>query len=208
MPDNRPNATSRAENRRQDPGDARGGRDRGRTGDRHRRSCAPRPGYVTLDPAYMNTALDDERDHLPRRREGHPALPRHPDRAAGREVDLRRGRLPAHLRPPAQQDASSPSSPTLLTRHSMIHEDMKRFFDGYPATAHPMAILSAMVLSLSSFYPRGARREEPRASIDSDHRAPARRRCGPSRPSRTRSRSASRSSTRRTTSATARTSST
>ena len=35
---------------------------------------------------------------------------------------------------------------TLLTRHSLIHEDMKRFFDGYPATAHPMAILSAMVL--------------------------------------------------------------
>ena len=30
---------------------------------------------------------------------------------------------------------------------------MKRFFDGYPCTAHPMAILSAMVCSLSSFYP-------------------------------------------------------
>jgi citrate synthase len=42
---------------------------------------------------------------------------------------------------------------TLLTRHSLIHEDMKRFFDGYPSTAHPMAILSAMVCSLSSFYP-------------------------------------------------------
>src|SRR5207247_4543773 len=42
---------------------------------------------------------------------------------------------------------------TYLTRHSMIHEDMKRFFDGYPYTAHPMAILSAMVCSLSSFYP-------------------------------------------------------
>src|SRR5436853_3909028 len=41
----------------------------------------------------------------------------------------------------------------LLTRHSMIHEDMRRFFDGYPMTAHPMAILSAMVSSLSSFYP-------------------------------------------------------
>jgi citrate synthase len=40
-----------------------------------------------------------------------------------------------------------------LTRHSMIHEDMKRFFDGYPSTAHPMAILSAMVCSLSAFYP-------------------------------------------------------
>jgi citrate synthase len=35
----------------------------------------------------------------------------------------------------------------------MIHEDMRRFFDGYPMTAHPMAILSAMVTSLSSFYP-------------------------------------------------------
>jgi len=31
---------------------------------------------------------------------------------------------------------------------------MKRFYDGYPGTAHPMAILSAMVLSLSSFYPQ------------------------------------------------------
>ena len=43
---------------------------------------------------------------------------------------------------------------TLLTRHSMIHEDMKRFFDGYPSTAHPMAILSSMVCSLSSYYPQ------------------------------------------------------
>jgi len=40
-----------------------------------------------------------------------------------------------------------------LTRHSMIHEDMKRFFDGYPGTSHPMAVLSAMVVSLSSYYP-------------------------------------------------------
>src|SRR5690606_11883179 len=40
-----------------------------------------------------------------------------------------------------------------LTLHSLIHEDMKHFFDGYPASAHPMAILSAMVCSLSSFYP-------------------------------------------------------
>jgi citrate synthase len=40
-----------------------------------------------------------------------------------------------------------------LTRHSMIHEDMKRFFDDYPSTAHPMAVLSAMICSLSSYYP-------------------------------------------------------
>ena len=41
-----------------------------------------------------------------------------------------------------------------LTYHSMLHEDMKKFFEGFPATAHPMAILSAMVASLSSYYPR------------------------------------------------------
>jgi citrate synthase len=46
-----------------------------------------------------------------------------------------------------------------LTRHSMIHEDMKRFFDGYPSTAHPMAILSAMVCSLSSYYPQALERQ-------------------------------------------------
>jgi len=40
-----------------------------------------------------------------------------------------------------------------LTYHSMLHEDMKKFFEGYPPTAHPMAILSAMVASLSSYYP-------------------------------------------------------
>lgn len=40
-----------------------------------------------------------------------------------------------------------------LTRHSMIHEDMKKFFEGYPPTAHPMAILSSMVTSLSPYYP-------------------------------------------------------
>lgn len=40
-----------------------------------------------------------------------------------------------------------------LTHHSMIHEDMRRVIDAYPATVHPMAILSSMACSLSSFYP-------------------------------------------------------
>lgn len=40
-----------------------------------------------------------------------------------------------------------------LTLHSLIHEDMKKFFEGYPPSAHPMAILSAMVASLSAYYP-------------------------------------------------------
>jgi len=41
----------------------------------------------------------------------------------------------------------------LLTYHSLIHEDMKKFFEGYPPGAHPMAILSSMVSALSTYYP-------------------------------------------------------
>jgi citrate synthase len=41
----------------------------------------------------------------------------------------------------------------LLNQHSMIHEDMREFFSNYPEHSHPMAILSAMAVSLSSFYP-------------------------------------------------------
>ena len=40
-----------------------------------------------------------------------------------------------------------------LTRHSLIHEDMKKFFEGFSSSAHPMAILSAMVASFSTYYP-------------------------------------------------------
>ncbi len=40
-----------------------------------------------------------------------------------------------------------------LSHHSMIHEDMKKFFEGFPPSAHPMAVLAAMISSLSGFYP-------------------------------------------------------
>jgi citrate synthase len=40
-----------------------------------------------------------------------------------------------------------------LAHHSLIHEDMKKFFEGYSANAHPMGILSSMVNSLSAYYP-------------------------------------------------------
>jgi citrate synthase len=40
-----------------------------------------------------------------------------------------------------------------LTYHSLLHEDMKKFFEGYPTSAHPMAMLSSMVASLSTYYP-------------------------------------------------------
>jgi citrate synthase len=41
----------------------------------------------------------------------------------------------------------------LLNKHSLLHVDMRNFFRDYPQEAHPMSILSAMVASLSAFYP-------------------------------------------------------
>lgn len=39
-----------------------------------------------------------------------------------------------------------------LSNHSLIHEDMLNLFDGFPGRAHPLAVLSVMVTSLSSYY--------------------------------------------------------
>jgi citrate synthase len=39
-----------------------------------------------------------------------------------------------------------------LRRHSLLHEDMRQFYDGFPRDAHPMAILSSVVGALSTFY--------------------------------------------------------
>jgi len=39
-----------------------------------------------------------------------------------------------------------------LRRHTMLHEDMRLFYDGFPRDAHPMAILSSVSGALSTFY--------------------------------------------------------
>ncbi|MGH9026212.1 MAG: citrate synthase [Acidimicrobiia bacterium] len=39
-----------------------------------------------------------------------------------------------------------------IRKHTLLHEDVKRFFDGFPKDAHPMAILSSVVSALSTFY--------------------------------------------------------
>ncbi|MCU1426821.1 MAG: citrate synthase [Actinomycetia bacterium] len=39
-----------------------------------------------------------------------------------------------------------------IRHHTLLHEDMKRFYDGFPKDAHPMATLSAVVSALSTFY--------------------------------------------------------
>ena len=68
-------------------------------------------------PRHLRPGLRQHRvvpigDHLHRRRRRDPALPRVPDRAAGREVDVPRGQLPADLRRAARRRPSSPSSPS------------------------------------------------------------------------------------------------
>jgi citrate synthase len=39
-----------------------------------------------------------------------------------------------------------------VKKHTMLHEDIKSFYDGFPRDAHPMSILAAVVCSLSAFY--------------------------------------------------------
>ncbi len=40
-----------------------------------------------------------------------------------------------------------------LIKHVMVHEDIKKLFEAYPPSAHPMAVMSAMAISLSAFHP-------------------------------------------------------
>ncbi|MEZ0363797.1 citrate synthase [Mycobacterium sp. pUA109] len=39
-----------------------------------------------------------------------------------------------------------------IQRHTMLHEDLKRFFDGFPRNAHPMPVVSSAVNALSAYY--------------------------------------------------------
>ncbi|OFW00679.1 MAG: citrate (Si)-synthase [Acidobacteria bacterium RIFCSPLOWO2_12_FULL_59_11] len=108
--------------------------------------------YITMDHGYMNTGscissvafIDGDRGIL--RYRGIP-IEELAEKSTFTETAylLIYGKLPTR----AELDQFN----HVLTHHSMIHEDMKRFFDGYPGTAHPMAILSAMISSMSSFYP-------------------------------------------------------
>jgi citrate synthase len=50
----------------------------------------------------------------------------------------------------------------LLTENQMLHEDMRHLFDGFPPTAHPMAILSAMINAASSYHPNIIHKREER----------------------------------------------
>ncbi len=116
------------------------------------RSLRQDTGYITLDSGYMNTGsttsaityLDGEQGIL--RYRGYPI-----EELAEKSDFVETSFLLIHGHLPTKQEREEFGR--LLTRHSLIHEDMHQFFAGYPPTSHPMAVLSAMVTSLSAYYP-------------------------------------------------------
>lgn len=53
-----------------------------------------------------------------------------------------------------------------ITHHTLVHEDMKRFYEAYPSKAHPMGIISSLVCSLSTFYPESQDPNRAEEAVD------------------------------------------
>lgn len=107
---------------------------------------------ITFDPGYGNTGsckssitfIDGEQGIL--RYRGYPI-----EELAEKSNFLEVSYLLIHGELPTQQQLDE--FKFQLSHHSLLHEDMKKIFEGYPATAHPMGVLGAMISSLSAFYP-------------------------------------------------------
>jgi len=120
-------------------------------------------GYVTLDTGYKNTGatksaitfLDGEEGIL--RYRGY-SIEQLAEKASFIEVAY----LLIYGELPTQQQLDNFTNS--ITKHTLVHEDMKQFFEAYPAKAHPMGVLASMVCSLSTFYPE---------SLDSNRSAEA-----------------------------------
>jgi citrate synthase len=116
------------------------------------RKLRPQSGHVTFDTGYMNTGatlssityIDGEKGIL--RYRGIPI-----EQLAEHSTFVETSYLLIYGHLPNEQELDH--FRRMLTRHSIIHEDMKHFFDGYPSTGHPMSILSSMVCALSAYYP-------------------------------------------------------
>lgn len=119
-------------------------------------------GLITYDPGFVNTGscessitfLDGERGVLRYRGYAIDDLAEHCEFIEVAYL-LIHGKLPTKSE--RQRYAK------LLNRNSMLHEDMQAFFRNYPESAHPMAVASAMAVSLSSFYPELEDAEEEKS---------------------------------------------
>ncbi len=116
-------------------------------------------GYITLDPGYANTGacisnitfIDGEKGIL--RYRGYPI-----EDLAGKISFTETAFLLLNGELPNKEQKEDFSK--RLRKHANIHEDMKRFFDGFPLNAHPMATLSSMVTALSAFHPESESEEK------------------------------------------------
>ena len=116
-------------------------------------------GYITLDPGYANTGacisnitfIDGEKGIL--RYRGYPI-----EQLAGKVSFTDTAFLLLNGEFPNISEKKYFSKK--LRQHANIHEDMKRFFDGFPLNAHPMATLSSMVTALSAFHPESESEDE------------------------------------------------
>jgi len=110
-------------------------------------------GYITLDEGYGNTGscvsgitfIDGEKGIL--RYRGIPI-----EELAERSSFVESAYLLIWGKLPTQAELSDFSN--LLTKNEMLHEDMKFHFEGFPANAHPMAILSSMINAAGCFFPQ------------------------------------------------------
>ena len=108
-------------------------------------------GLITLDSGFANTGsccsdityLDGEKGIL--RYRGYAI-----EDLAGESSFLEVAYLLIYGELPKSKDLENWT--TDISRHTLIHEDMKRFYDGFPRDAHPMAILSSVVSALHTFY--------------------------------------------------------
>jgi citrate synthase len=108
-------------------------------------------GMVTLDPGFVNTAactseityIDGDAGVL--RYRGYP-IGQLAEHSSFLEISylLIYGELPTS----EQLECFT----ELIRIHTLLHEDLKRFFDGFPRDAHPMPVLSSAVSALSTFY--------------------------------------------------------
>jgi len=122
-------------------------------------------GYITIDSGFKNTGstqsaitfLDGEEGIL--RYRGYP-IEQLAEKAEFLEVAflLIYGELPTKEEYTKFKDN--------ITKHTLIHEDMKHFFDAYPPKAHPMGILAASLSSLSTFYPESLDPNRPKEAVD------------------------------------------
>ena len=111
-------------------------------------------GMITFDPAYGNTGscesgitfIDGEKGILHYR--GYQI-----DQLANRARFTEVCYLLIYGKRPNSEELNSFRNS--LTYHTLIHEDMKKFFEGFPPGSHPMAIMAAMFVSLSAYYPGG-----------------------------------------------------